>query len=369
MQIGARLKIARDAIGYTLRKASEETGIGESSISEFENSKREPRFSQLSKLAEVYRRTIDFFLADNLPGEEFMLWRKEPDTEQEKKRVEAEFRQLCEQYHRLELCTGQVQGGRLPIPDVTEPEDFGYRQAGLLAEKAQREFLLGGVPSASLKRVLEEKYYVKIFHLGFPGSAISIKSPVFGSAVLLNKANKEWRRNFDLAHELFHLLTWDMLRKGNMKTGEPSDLEEKLANAFASRLLLPTDSVKEKIEAAMGEQGNISFEALDEIAREFGVSLDALLWRMLYLYRKSADEIQKYVEKAKEVKLNRPARRSDEPDQLPERYCTLALKALREGKLSLMQFAKYMGISYRKAQGYLTEDEDFTDEKVSISVT
>ena len=33
-----------------------------------------------------------------------------------------------------------------------------------------------------------------------------------------------------------------------------------------------------------------------------------------------------------------------------------------------MQFSRYMGISYRKAQEYLVDDEDFTDEKISISV-
>jgi len=368
MDIAKRLKIAREAIGYTLQRAAHESGIGDSSISEFENAKREPKFSHLSKLAEAYKKSVEFFLTDAAIVESIMLWRQQPRSEQEGKKVEAEFRQLCEQYHRLELCIGQTTNARLPVPDVTKPEDFGYREAGLLAEKTHREFSLGDVPSASLKRVLEERYCVKIFHLDFQGSAISIKSPVFGPAVLLNKANKEWRRNFDLAHELFHLLTWDIFRKTDTPTGEPTDLEEKLANAFASRLLLPTDSVKERIEAAMSRQGTISFEALDEIAREFGVSLDALLWRMLYLYRKSADDIQEYVEKAKESKPKRPERLSDEPDELPERYCTLALKALRDGKLSLMQFAKYMGISYKKAQEYLTEDEDFTDEEISISV-
>jgi transcriptional regulator with XRE-family HTH domain len=81
MQIGARLKIARDAIGYTLRKASEETGIGESSISEFENSKREPKFSQLSKLAEIYKRSIEFFLTDAPLIENVVLWRDKPDAD------------------------------------------------------------------------------------------------------------------------------------------------------------------------------------------------------------------------------------------------------------------------------------------------
>ena len=40
MNIGERLKIARNAIGYTLEKASQESGIGQSSLSEFENDKR-----------------------------------------------------------------------------------------------------------------------------------------------------------------------------------------------------------------------------------------------------------------------------------------------------------------------------------------
>ena len=55
MNIGQRLKNARETIGYTQKKVSELTGVGESSISEFENNEREPKFSQLSKLAEVYK--------------------------------------------------------------------------------------------------------------------------------------------------------------------------------------------------------------------------------------------------------------------------------------------------------------------------
>jgi len=44
MQIGDRLRAARRAAGYTLERVARETGIGASSLSEFENDKREPRF-------------------------------------------------------------------------------------------------------------------------------------------------------------------------------------------------------------------------------------------------------------------------------------------------------------------------------------
>jgi len=263
---------------------------------------------------------------------------------------------------------GQKRSVRLPQPEVTMPEEFDYNQANLLAENARNGFQLGDMPSMSLKQTLEEKFYIKIFHLDFSGSAISTRSEQFGPAILLNRHNKLWRRNFDLAHELFHILTWNIFRTEAPEKAEPGQTEEKLANAFASRLLLPTDPVKNKIDSTKGADGKISFVALDEIAREFGVSLDALLWRMLYLYNKSGEDIEKYIEQAKGLKICRPLRQSDEPDKLPERYCSLAIRALNEGKLSLMQFAKYMDMNYRQAREYLIEDEDFKDEKISISV-
>jgi len=369
MEIGRRLKTAREAIGYTLREASQESGIGGSSLSEFENSKREPKFSQLSKLAEVYKRAVEFFLTDEPLIENVMLWREKPTLVSEKERIEAEFRQLCQQYRNLEVLLGQVKDCRFPGLDVTEAEEVTYRQADLLADRAQREFSLGDIPSMSLRQTLEENFYVKIFHLDFSGSAISTRSEEFGPAILLNKKSKLWRRNYDLAHELFHLLTWHIFRKEGSAQNGPSEIEEKLANMFASRLLLPTDSTKRKIEAAASQDGGVSFEALDEIAREFGVSLKALLWRMVYLYNNiAAQDIEKYVEQVKNLTALRPRRRSDEPDELPERYCTLAIRALREGKLSVMQFRKYMRISYREAEEYLSDEEVFTDEKISIPV-
>jgi len=368
MNIGKRLKIAREEIGYTLLRASKETGVGVSSISDYERDKREPKFSQLSNLAEVYKKSVEFFLSDEPIIENLMLWRDKPGNEEEMKNTEAEFMQLCEQYYKLELLMDEVRETEFPQLNGVKVEDFGYKAVNQLTEKIQRELLLGEIPSSSIKQILEERYYIKVFHLDFDGSAISIKSPKFGYAVLLNKNNKLWRRNFDLAHELFHLITWDIFRTSDSENPEPRDAEEKFANAFASSLLLPTNSVKEKIEAAMNNKGKITFGALDEIARKFGVSIDALLWRTLYLYNKSAKQIEKHIKQTDKLKINRPLRKSDEPDKLPERYCSLAIRALNEGKLSLMQFAKYMALSYRKAEEYLAEEEGLTDEKNSISV-
>jgi Zn-dependent peptidase ImmA (M78 family)/transcriptional regulator with XRE-family HTH domain len=366
MNIGVKLEFARKAIGYTQKKVSELTGIGDTSISAFENNERDPKFSQLSKLAEIYKRSIDFFLTDKPIVENVMLWRRNPDTK-EKKDTEAEFRQLCQQYRRLEVIMNEVKETELPYAKG-KAEDFGFAQADHLSEKVRNAFQLGDIPSASLKQTLEEKYFVKIFHLSFTGGAVSTVSKEFGPATLLNKDSRPWVRNYDIAHELFHLLTWNIFDHNDLKHVEPSNFEEQLANAFASKLLLPTDPVKKRIESAATTDHRIKAENLDEIAREFGVSLEALMWRLVSLYGKQPADIEKWIEQTKNVPSIRVKRTPDKPDELPERYCSLAIRALRDGRLSLIKFAKYMLMSYKQAQDYLTEDKDFADEEVSIIV-
>jgi Zn-dependent peptidase ImmA (M78 family)/transcriptional regulator with XRE-family HTH domain len=366
MDIGTRLKNARESIGYTLEKAAQESGIGVSSISEFENSKREPKFAQLSRLAEIYKRTIEFFLSQAGPVAECMLWRRNPETEEKKKATEAEFRQLCQQYRRLEVLMNEVKEVELPY-SKGKAEAFGFPQAEQLAEKARNAFQLGNIPSASLKQTLEEKYYIKIFHLSFVGGAISTVFEEFGPAILLNKESKSWVRNYDLAHELFHILTWGTFRAGDISNNKPSEIEEQFANAFASRLLLPTDAVRDRIESAMNDKREVSFLSLDEIAREFGVSLDALMWRLVSLYGKQPADIEKWIEQTRNVPSCREQRTSDVPEELPERYWSLAIRALRDSRLSLMQFAKFVHTSYKEAEKYLIEGEDFRDEAISIS--
>lgn len=365
MDIGRRLKIARSAIGYTLEKVERETRIAKSALSNFETGQREPKFSQLSKLAEVYKRAVEFFLTDEPPIENVMLWRDPPGTEEQMKETEAEFHQLCEQYHRLEVLTGEVKRVTLPQPNVTTPEQFDFGKAELFAKQVQDSFRLGDIPIASLKQILEETYYIKIFYLDFSGSAISIVSEEFGPAILLNAKNKQRRRSYDLAHELFHILTWHVFRT---ESGETSENEEKLANKFASRLLMPEEPIKDMIISNTDDKGGISFDHLDDIARKLDVSLEALIYRIASIYRFKKEETGKYIDSAQKYLDGSKPRPSYRPDKLPERYCDLAQRALREGKLSLMQFKKYMGISYREAQEYLTEDEDFTDEKISISI-
>ncbi|MCL0048465.1 ImmA/IrrE family metallo-endopeptidase [Dehalococcoidia bacterium] len=99
----------------------------------------------------------------------------------------------------------------------------------------------------------------------------------------MNSVEAPWRRNFNFAQEVFHLLTWTSIPPERM-IEDPAfrDRIESLANAFASSLLLPGDAVSIAIERHL-KDGKIYRADLVENAREFDVSTVALLYRLLNL--------------------------------------------------------------------------------------
>ena len=60
--------------------------------------------------------------------------------------------------------------------------------------------------------------------------------------VLINRHEVEGRRHFDLAHELFHILTWDAMPPEHSEEARETggNRVEQLANNFASAVLMPT---------------------------------------------------------------------------------------------------------------------------------
>jgi transcriptional regulator with XRE-family HTH domain len=243
MSISDRLKQAREFAGYTLEKVKECTGIDDSCLSSYERGQAEPTFARLSKLAEIYRVPISFFFEEESQLSQLVLWRNKPQQENE---IKAEFLQLCRQYRRLEQWANEFPSKQLPAID-TYGECFGYAEAELLANEARRCMNLGDRPGESLCKVLEEMYGVKIFYLDLGlGTAACVKSSLLGEAILLDSQCYRWRQNHDLAHELFHLLTWE--RFGHTQgVCEPNPQEEKYATCFAANLLLPYEAVKEAI--------------------------------------------------------------------------------------------------------------------------
>jgi XRE family transcriptional regulator, fatty acid utilization regulator len=296
-----------------------------------------------------------------------VLWRKPPDHD--KAELEARFLQLCEQYHNLAVWCDREAPVTLP-PAAGEASTYGYLDAEELARRVRDELRLGERPATSLLRVLEEACGVKVFHLAFSseGSAAATVGEAFGPAVLLNASTAPWRRVFDLAHELFHILTWDVFRGSRTVPGVCSgeEHEEKLAGCFARNLLLPAEALKTALYQR-AKQGRVTYGALVEIAREFEVSVDAVVWGVSFLHGQtwSDEERAEHVARAKAIEAHFDRRPRAEPPRWPERYFALAAEALRRGLISTGRFAEYVDMSRQEAMEY-ADQELPDDEEVQV---
>lgn len=192
----------------------------------------------------------------------------------------------------------------------------------------------------------------------------------FGMAVLINANDAPWRRNFDLAHEFFHLLTWDLFSQEEIYKNEAPGKSrvEQLADIFASSLLLPEEEVREEFEKRKRNH-SITYLNLVEMARDFNVSIEALLWRLVNLGLLEKGSIQQALEKEsiKVVDQKYRSNKWQETDKphLSFKYIMLAIKAFHLGKISKGKLAEYVNENYSAIPSFLKkygfdENEDYS---------
>ncbi|MEE8467074.1 MAG: ImmA/IrrE family metallo-endopeptidase, partial [Planctomycetota bacterium] len=139
------------------------------------------------------------------------------------------------------------------------------------------------------------------------------------------------------------------------------DREENFANVFAANLLMPDEPFRLAVERRMAEPDPDQLGQVHAIAREFDVSVPAVLERMEFLFRlrdESAAALQVWRRTSRlfEDRGGEPL-----PDR-PDRFRALALRALRAGELSTGRFAEYMGISRYRAMSIARQLEDDGEE-------
>lgn len=365
MKLNDKIKEARESLKLSQEAVSVQAHIGVSSLSEFENGKREPSLSQLASLARVYKKSVTFFL-EEMPEQETVLWRERPSQNAEV--IEHDFLELCRRYSNLERWCKDVIAPELPHINSSQ-SSFSFSRAEEVAQKVRKELNLGDRPSFSLLQVLEDKCGVKIFHQEIEptGTAASVKSARYGWAILLNSKNSQARRNFDLAHELFHLLTWELFDHHlGEQSGLPNAEEESFANAFASYLLMPEEEMRSAVEKRKRD-GKLSLTAIGEIAHQFQVSAEAAVWRVHRLYGLDREKTTTAIKQIREKPSYGQAQSEIGAEllRLPGRYQDLAYRALQQGELSVKKFAEYMNISSQAAMRY--NEENCLDAEITLT--
>ena len=145
---------------------------------------------------------------------------------------------------------------------------------------------------------------------------------------------------------------------------------EKKAERFASTLLLPESEVRQELTGRSTEQ-KLTFSDVVDIARDFGVSTPALLYRIANLRLMTWEKANELSKSDELTMIDRRLRKDSTWDaSVSERFILLSVKCLRKGLISRGKFAEILDIDRAdidKFLGYrgLTEMEGESVEIVA----
>ena len=200
-----------------------------------------------------------------------------------------------ERLNAFERVAGRwVAANRALAPEVGRPapnlrqalkltSKSSFEEAMAAGERFAADFELGAVSAERLAEVMERRLGVLVLLVdaldGISGAACRLPDL---DAVLINRHEVIGRRHFDLAHELFHILTWDTMPPDHVEdASERSKIRvEQLANNFASAVLMPT-AVLDRIGPPKADL----IQWLNDNAEALQVTATALKWRLVALGR------------------------------------------------------------------------------------
>jgi Zn-dependent peptidase ImmA (M78 family) len=184
-----------------------------------------------------------------------------------------------------ELCARAGISPKLMSQRLELREDSTFEQAQAAAEALWNRWELGDVPADRLEEAITRQLDVLVLYVDAPRGISGAASQLPGlQTILVNRRETLGRRMYDLAHELFHVLTWDAMppkrvEPYEVKTSKGNRVEQ-LANNFAAALLMPAPIMNLR----WGRKGEGAFEEWVLLtANALRVSTKALQWRLVTL--------------------------------------------------------------------------------------
>jgi len=338
--VGLRVKHAREASDLTQEAMAEKLGFNDrQTVSDIETGKRSLKPEELFAVAQITNRDVDYFVNPfAVAGEATFAWRVDPKISDE---ALNQFEATAGQWVGLFRWLRDQYGTPPSVLQESLRPPRTFEEADERAEELCREWKLGEFPAERLLETVEERLRVPVIFVDplregdktVSGAACRLNDL---SVILINRNEVDGRRNFDLAHELFHVLTWDALtpdRREKKQARGPQRIE-RLADHFAAALLMPGESLQKRLDVV--ESGDLN--KLCKLAFAFQVSPSALSYRLLNLGLISK-ETQKKLEQC---------RSADRTETRPfsDSFVRMLHEAIGRGRLSARKAAKLLGLEF-----------------------
>ena len=285
-RIRRRIATLRGRAG--LNQAEVATALGfrdRQTVSAIEVGDRKVSAEELVKLADLFDVELSLFTDPYLIVDEASFsWRRNDIPEAEIGQFEDKAKGWLALYRHLSRVAGEPVNSLVPSLDLSETSSF--EDAASEGESIATQFDLGPVPAMAIEQVLDEKLNVLVLQVdapeGLSGAACRLGGLNF---VLVNRAEPTARRAFNLAHELFHLATWEKMPPEHIETvrilGPRKPRAEQLADNFASALLMPRRALEAPLDRHARAKDADPTEWIMRLADDMGVSGLAMKWRLV----------------------------------------------------------------------------------------
>lgn len=352
--IGQRLKALREERKLSQDDLARLFGFKDrQTVSAIETGERRLSAEELLVAVQKLGASLDYFTDPfRLVGEGRFNWRQNGVPAQVLGAYERVAGQIIAAFRTL----GTEVGEKPPLVrhSLRLTKNARFEDAAEAGERFAAEHKLGDVPAQRLAEVMERDLNILVLmvtpsHAGVSGAACRLPDL---DVVLINRDEVPGRRHFDLAHELFHILTWDAMPPLHVEAATETDgatRVEQLANSFASALLMPERIVKAAADWRT-LRGDALIAELNATADRLEVTSTALLWRLvsLGLLEKAearavpADAIRN---NGHPTGLFADKRAAGRPPLFSKRFVEIVARAVEEGRVSIRKIASLLGLS------------------------
>lgn len=263
MTIGERIKQARKANNFSLRKLAEEIGVSAMAISKYERDQDVPGSGVLLRLSQALKVEIDFFFRPNTIPVQLQAYRKHVLLGiKEQEAIQMRIQDWVERYLEVESLFPEEQ----LVANLPQRKARSLDEIEAIALELREYWNIGADPIENLVQLLED-HGIKV---GMVSGFAHFDACTFKAGddpVIVTKAEAPGdRQRFNLAHELGHLIleVHDELKP------------EQAANRFAGAFLVPAETARFELGA---HRKDLSLNELHILKHKYGLSMQAWIYR------------------------------------------------------------------------------------------
>lgn len=286
--IGRRLQAARERRQLTQAQLSDQLGFNDrQTVTAIEAGQRKLSAEELIRAIQILGVDLEYFTDPfRLVGEGSFNWRAHEHTSPQ---VLDSFEEKAGGWIALYRKLEEKKRPRSPLSiRLALDTKASFEEAWSAAESLVERWNLGDTPGHRLAAAIHDHLETLVLYVDAPpsisGAACHLPDL---NTILINRHEPAGRRNFDLAHECFHLLTWERMTPQRTEVidapargkGTHKRIEQ-LADNFAGALLMPEVVVTRLWNHSDGKDIH---DRLNETANLLGVTASALRYRLLAL--------------------------------------------------------------------------------------